>query len=287
MKASSNEERESQGFWATMMVATSNASMTDKLESLKSTSEGELMRLMQYKIDPTNNLDKATAKHVFGRLHSNYGLAGEPYAQYLVQNLEEIVDVALKIQARFDKAVNIDTRERFWSGMAAANLTGGLIAHKLGLHSINHKRVFDWAVAEVSEMQSATKLSFNDYATVVGEFLLKHNLNILVVNKYSNSKSGVAAAPLVAPRGALIVRYEPDTRRIYIIRQSLKDFCVLKQVTFTDLLTALNKTGAFISEVRTRLDIGTDISAPPVVALEFDSDLLGVAPTIDTQGDAD
>ena len=287
MKASSNEERESQGFWATMMVATSNSSMTDKLESLKSTSEGELMRLMQYKIDPTNNLDKASAKQVFGRLHSNYGLAGLPYAQYLVQNLEEIVDLALKVQVRFDKAVNIDTRERFWSGMAAANLTGGMIAHKLGLHSINHKRVFDWAVAEISDMQSTTRLTFNDYATIVGEFLLKHNLNILVVNKYSSSKSGIAAAPLLLPRGALVVRYEPDTRRIYIIRQSLKDFCVLKQITFTDLLTALNKTGAFIAEVRTRLDIGTDISAPPVVALEFDSDLLGVAPSIDLQGDAD
>lgn len=287
MKASSNEERQSQGFWATMMVATSNSSMTDKLEALKSTSEGELMRLMQYKIDPTNNLDRASAKQVFGRLHSNYGLAGLPYAQYLVQNLEEIVDTALKVQVRFDKAVNIDIRERFWSGMAGANLTGAVVAAKLGLHDINHKRVFDWAVAEVSEMQTATKLSYNDYATIVGEFLLKHNLNTLVINKHSTSKSGIAASPLMLPRGPLVVRHEPDSRRVFIIRQALKDFCVLKQVTFTDLLTGLNKTGAFVAEVRTRLDIGTDISAPPVVALEFDSDLLGVELDVSGKGDED
>jgi len=287
MKASSNEERESQGFWATMMVATSNSSMTDKLEALKSTSEGELMRLMQYKIDPTNNLDRASAKQIFGRLHSNYGLAGLPYAQYLVQNLEEVVDTALKVQARFDKAVNIDTRERFWSGMAGANLTGAVVAAKLGLHNINHKRVFDWAVAEVSDMQTATKLSYNDYATIVGEFLLKHNLNTLVINKHSTSKSGIAASPLMLPRGPLVVRHEPDSRRVFIIRQALKDFCVLKQVTFTDLLTGLNKTGAFVAEVRTRLDIGTDISAPPVVALEFDSDLLGVELDVSGKGDED
>ena len=287
MKASSNEERESQGYWATMMVSTSNASMTDKLESLKSTSEGELMRMMQYKIDPTNNLDRATAKHIFGRLNSNYGLAGQPYAQYLVQNLEEIVETALKLQIRFDKAINIDTRERYWSAMAAANLTGGMIAHKLGLHEINYKRVFDWAVSEVSHMQSTTQLSFNDYATVVGEFLLKHNLNTLVVNKYSTSKSGIAAAPLVTPRGPLIIRYEPDSRRIYIIRQSLKDFCVHKQITFIDLLTALNKTGAFVAETRTRLDIGTEITAPPVTALEFDADLLGVMPNLSNESDED
>ena len=47
------------------MVATSNASMTDKLEALKATSEGELMRLMQYKIEPTGNLDRDTADQMF------------------------------------------------------------------------------------------------------------------------------------------------------------------------------------------------------------------------------
>ena len=287
MKSSTNEERESQGYWATMMVATSNASMTDKLESLKSTAEGELMRLMQYRIDPTNNLDKASAKHIFGRLQSNYGHAGGPYAQFLVQNLEEVIDATLKLQVKLDKAVNIETRERFWSGMAAANLAGGMFAHKLGLHEIDYKRVFDWSVEEIKSMQGSVRLNFNDYATVVGEFLLKHNMNILVVNKYSTSKAGIAAAPLLNPRGALIVRYEPDTKKIFIVRQALKDYCASKQITFTDLLSGLNSTGAFISEVRTRLDIGTEITAPPVVALEFDADLLGVEPDTGLAGDAD
>ena len=287
MKSSTNEERESQGYWATMMVATSNASMTDKLESLKSTAEGELMRLMQYRIDPTNNLDKATAKQIFGRLQSNYGHAGGRYAQFLVQNQEECIDTTLKLQIKLDKAVNIETRERFWSGMAASNLAGGMFAHKLGLHSINYKRVFDWSVEEIKSMQGSVRLNFNDYATVVGEFLLKHNLNILVVNKYSTSKAGIAAAPLLLPRGALIVRYEPDTKKIFIVRQALKDYCAAKQITFTDLLSGLNSTGAFIAEVRTRLDVGTEISAPPVVALEFDADLLGVEPDTNVAGDAD
>jgi hypothetical protein len=285
MKANSNEERQSQGFWATMMVSTSNADMIDKLESLKSVTEGELMRLMQYRIDPTNNLDKASAKQIFGRLQSNYGHAGGPYAQFLVQNLEECIDTTLKLQVKLDKAVKIETRERFWSGMAAANLAGAMFANKLGLHEINYKRVFDWAVEEIKGMQTAVRPTFNDYATVVGEFLLKHNLNILVVNRFSTSKAGIAAVPLLLPRGALIVRYEPDTKKIFIVRQALRDFCVAKQITFSDLLSGLNSTGAFIAETRTRLDVGTEISAPPVVALEFDADLLGIEPTIDTPSD--
>jgi hypothetical protein len=278
MKSSINEERESQGYWATMMVCTSNSSMTDKLEALKATSEGELMRLMQYKIEPTNNLDKREAKQIFGKLQSNYGLAGGIYAQYLLQNLEEIVDQALKTQAIFDSRAKIDTRERFWSGMAAANLTAGLVAQKLGLHNIDVSRVFDWAVKEVQIMQGNTQLHMEDYSAVIGEFLLKYNPNILVINKHSSSKSGIAATPIVSPRASIMVRYEPDTRRIYIIRTSLRLFCVDKQITFNDLLDSLSRDGSYLSTVRVRLDVGTDTHAPPVEALEFDSDMLGVSP---------
>lgn len=286
MKASVNEEREAQGFWSTIMVCTSNSSMTDKLEALKATSEGELMRMMQYRIDPTNNIDKQEAKHLFGKLQGNYGLAAGPYVHYLVHNLEDVIEMAHKLQNRFDDAVKIETRERFWSAMVAANLAGGIVANKLGLHDINTKRVFDWTVDMVENLQDTTRLNFEDYATVVGEFLLKHNVNILVINKHSTSRSGIAATPILQPRGALVVRYEPDTKRIYIIRQALKDFCVSRQITFVDMLASLNKSGAFVNEVRTRLDIGSDISAGPVVALEFDADLLGIVPAADVIPDA-
>jgi hypothetical protein len=280
MKAASNEERMAEGFWATMMVCTSNSSMIDKLQALKSTSEGELMRLMQYKIEATNNLDKREAKHMFSKLQSNYGLAGAPYAQYLVQNLEEVIDSAMKIQSSFDTLANVETRERFWSATVAANITGGMVAHKLGLHDINTKRVFDWAVSQVGDMQVETQLSMDDYAAVIGEFLLKYNANILVINHNSTSRSGIAAAPIVNPRGAIIVRYEPDTHRILILRSPLREFCVDRQVVFNDMLAALNKEGSFLGLARTRMETGTDMKAPPVEVLEFDSDKLGIAPEV-------
>lgn len=285
MKASVNEEREATGFWATIMVCTSNSSMTDKLEALKATAEGELMRLMQYKIDPTNNISKSEAKHIFGQLQGHHGLAGGIYAKYLVPNLEEVVDLCLRTQRRFDEAAKIETRERFWSATAAANLTGALIAQKLGLHDINMKHVFDWAVNEVQNMQTATRLSMDDYAGVIGEFLLKHNQNILVVNNRSTSKAGIAAAPIVMPKGAILVRYEPDTERIFIIRNTLKEFCVSKQITFNDMLAALSKEKSFINSVRTRIDIGTELHVPPVEVLEFDALKLGLSPTVASNDD--
>lgn len=286
MKAASDEERESQGFWGTIMLTTSNASMIDKLQALKSSSEGELMRLMQYKIEPTNNLDKAQAKHIFGGLQRHYGLAGSIYAQYMVQNKEELIDSCLKTQTIFDAAAKIELPERFWSATAAVNLTTMVVAKNLGLWDIDPKRVFDWAVNEISHMQEDSKVDLDDYAAIVGEFLLKHNANTLIINRLSTSKSGIAATPIVAPRSAAImVRYEPDTKRIQILRTAFKEFCVERQITFSDLLDALHKEGSFIHAARSRIDIGTDMHAPPVEVLVFDADKLGISPSVIEEGD--
>jgi hypothetical protein len=281
MKASVNEEREAMGHWATIMVCTSNADMVDKLENLKATAEGELMRMMQYRIDPTNNISKHEAKRLFGRLLGNYGHAGPMYAQWLVQNLEEAIDFAHKVQAKIDEATSLESRERFWSATAAANIAGGMLARNLGIHDIDTSRIFRWVVNEIGTMRDAVRKNYDDYATIIGEFLLRHTTNTLVANRHSTSKAGIAAAPIVVPRGALVIRFEPDTKRVFIISSALKQFCVDKQITYNEMLSALNQTGAFIGHVRTRLDVGMDMQAPPVDALEFDADALGVEPSTD------
>jgi hypothetical protein len=102
-------------------------------------------------------------------------------------------------------------------------------------------------------------------------------MNTLVVNRYSTSKSGIAATPLVQPRSAIIVRYEPDTKTIQILRSAFKQFCVERQITFSDLIDHLHKEGSFLSSSRSRIDVGTDMHAPPVEVLVFDADKLGVA----------
>ena len=161
-----------------------------------------------------------------------------------------------------------------------------MASSQLGLHNINVRRVFDWVVEEVKSMQDNTRLTYTDFAALIGEFLLYHNSNILVCNRKSTSRNNIAAAPIVMPRGSLIVRYEPDTRRMYIIKHELRQYCVEKQVSFGDMLTELHKSGAFTGEIRTKLEAGTEINAPPVITLEFDADLLGVSPATSQQPSA-
>jgi hypothetical protein len=158
------------------------------------------------------------------------------------------------------------------------------LARNLGLWDIDPKRVFDWAVNQIGNMQTESRIGQTDYAAIVGEFLLKHNVNTLVINRHSTSKSGIAATPIVNPRAAIVVRYEPDTKLITVIRSSLKAFCVERQVTFSDLIDQLHKEGSFVQATRARIDIGTDTHAPPVEVLMFDAEKLGITPTV---GDED
>ena len=154
------------------------------------------------------------------------------------------------------------------------------IARNLGLWDIDPKRVMNWAVDQIGNMQDESRLGQTDYAAVVGEYLLKHNANTLVINRHSTSKSGIAAMPISMPRGAILVRFEPDTKLIHVLRTSLKAFCVERQITFTDLLDKLHKEGSFVQSARVRLDAGTDMQSPPVEALLFDADKFGISPIV-------
>jgi hypothetical protein len=61
MEASRNAERLNFAKWQTILLCSSNASVVDKLKSLKSTPDGELMRVIEYMIPETKLLTKQEA----------------------------------------------------------------------------------------------------------------------------------------------------------------------------------------------------------------------------------
>ena len=67
------------------------------------------------------------------QLFENYGHAMEIYASWLVNNLEEAVDLMRQVQARIDKEVQFSQRERFWSAVVACNIAGALMAKDIGV----------------------------------------------------------------------------------------------------------------------------------------------------------
>eukprot|EP00919_Chromeraceae_sp_WS-2016_P060930 GHVR01144560.1.p1 GENE.GHVR01144560.1~~GHVR01144560.1.p1 ORF type:complete len:324 (+),score=23.70 GHVR01144560.1:25-996(+) len=280
-KAGSNELRANNTTWQCMSLCSSNASFYEKMSSLKTTPEGELMRLMEYNIEKTNVLDTDYAKQMFDhQLKANFGHAGEIYATWLVQNLNEAVDTTLEIQHKLDKELGLTQAERFWSAVTAANISGGLIASKrLKLIDFDMKRIYGWAGGMLSDMRTQVKPPLQNASSVIGDFLNRHgSMNMLIINGREDRRTNLTALPILTPRGELYIRVEPDTKKMFIDTKAFRNDCVESQVSYKDTMKELKQSGAYIGGENIRLGKGLFVS-PTTYSLVFDlnaSDFLDV-----------
>jgi energy-coupling factor transporter ATP-binding protein EcfA2 len=271
MQQHSNAERINATKWATIVLCSSNASFYDKLSTLKSTPDGEFMRLLEYKIDLTGNLTKEEADTIFNRLYDNYGHAGIEYAKYLVSDLESAIDLVMQVQQKLDKAVGLTNRERFWSAICACNIAGALIAKDLGIIDFDIKRVYDWIIKELKVMRTEVKAPTATQSSVIGEFMNSHRASVLVINGEADKRSGMEQLPILEPKfNDLFVRIEPDNKHIYINAKQFRKYCSDNQITLKDVLGSLKADKAYLGQVKKRLGKGTKIVSSSVDAYLFD-----------------
>ena len=297
MKSSENSERINMAKWQTILLCSSNASAVDKLKSLKSTPDGELMRVIEYQIPETKLMTKQEADELYPKLYTNYGHAGPIYMRDLVENLEERILEVKQLQRIIDEKMGFTNRERFWSGVAACNLAGALFAKRLGIHSIDVGRVLKWATAEFGQMRLENKPPVTTHASVIGEYWSEHRRNTLVINDQADKRTGVEMLPILEPQGELIIRMEPDTRKLFIISKKLRTWCAEHQITIKDVLASLTNDGVYVGTVKKRMAKGTKISGiPPVDVFVFDCSkgdfldpdaFMGTSDTDEAQADED
>jgi hypothetical protein len=272
MKSQSNEMRINNTKWQNMTLASSNASFYEKLGAAKDSPDGESMRLLEYQIEPTTIISVAEGKAMFDhQLMENYGHAGEIYCSWLVQNLEEAKQLVKDIQAKIDKEIKITSRERFWSATAACNIAGGLISRHLGLHDYDMKLVYSWLLGVLNEMREDVKPPQSSPITIIGEFINIHMANALVVNGEIDSRSSLSPLPLLEPKGELLIRYEPDTKDLFIAANQFRAYCVHVQINYKDTLAHLKDMGVFIEAMNKRLSKGMKMVSPAVRVLRFNT----------------
>jgi hypothetical protein len=271
VKSSSNELRLNLTSWQSISLCSSNASFYEKMASLKNSPDGEMMRLIEYKIDYTPAIDVAEAKRMFDhQLKENFGHAGDIYAKWLVDNLEEAKNTVLGIQAKIDRELKLTQRERFWSAVVAANITGGLIAKNIGLIDWDMKAIYKWATQMILGLRVEVKPPASDVMAVVGDYINRHMQNILVVNDDVDRRTNMAMLPTLEPRGELLIRYEPDTKKMFLAAKPFKNDCVKFQVNYKDTLAQLEKKGIFLGTMNKRLSKGMKVVSPGVHSLIFD-----------------
>jgi hypothetical protein len=273
MKASSNELRVNNTTWQTIALCSSNHSFYEKLEDLKDSPQGEMMRIIELYLDYSDAIETGVAKHMFDhQLKENYGHAGDIYARFLVENHEEVKTTYLNMQGIIDRRLNLTQRERFWSATAAANLTGIHIAIRLELCKWDLERIYKWVCKQILELRTTTLPPLDGAQQILAEFILRHIDNTLVINDEVDLRSGMRSFALLEPRRDLKIRFEPDTQKVFILASAFRRECQLRNASYRETTKELKNKGLlFPKSENKRLSKGTKIGTPTVATLVFDA----------------
>ena len=270
--------------WNTPSLTSANASFYDKSSSAKAVADGEMMRLLEFQIDYTDQtiISVEEGKEMFDHvLNSNYGHAIEPFIQYIIANKDEVLATLLRVQAKIDKKLKFSSRERIWSAAVAANITAGLVASNVGLLQITNKEgkaeliedgddagkpktwdlgaLYEKVVGEVGQMSIETKAPLSNASATIADYVYRHNNNILVVEDGVDNRSHLPSSPIREPRGELVIRYEPDTKLMFIKVGHFNQDCVKYQAAKNDTIKELKQKGILITTKNKRLAKGMDI----------------------------
>jgi len=282
--SSVNGERRNYTTWAANCIVTANQAIEDKLFSKKRKPDGELARFLEFAYTPGTASTKEESDRVFDPLNHNYGVAGEPYAQHLVQHVTELEDLLSEMQRSIDRGATLTQRERYWSTMSATILTGGLLAREakvLDFSNADFKRVYDWTVAMLQERRGATVKESSDPRTALGGFISEHPNDLLIIHSgvtlRTDTGSGtLPPVPIREPRGKLYMRYEPDTKLLYINKPTFRKYCAEGQVAYAEVIQQLRKDGDYVDEKKFRMGKGLHVSEPENVLIVHYNDPEGL-----------
>jgi hypothetical protein len=249
--------------WNTPTLTSSNASFYDKSSSAKAVADGEMMRLLEFQIGYTDQklISVEEGKHMFDHvLNNNYGHAIEPFIQWVISNKDEALQALSKMQAKIDRELKFTSRERIWSAAVASNITAGLIAYELGLlEDWDLGVIYDKTTEEVARMSVETKAPLSNANATIADYVYRHNNNILVVEDGVDNRSHLPSAPIREPKGELVIRYEPDTKLMFIKVGHFNQDCVKYQAAKGDTVRELKEKGVYVTTKNKRLAKGMDI----------------------------
>ena len=269
MSSGSNAERHRGDPWHLSSVSSGNASVMDMIEAAKADPDAERERVFEVNIrdyiyphskETSDAFQNAIAKDV-------YGVAAEPYLRWLVDNVDKAREFFLTTQQRLDAAAGLSSKNRMVSAGFAAHLAGGMIAKQLGLIQFDMKRVFNLVVRLIRERAmylEATKKSPVEY---IVQYVSEHYNNILRINGAQDLRgkqdkiADTFVIPEATPHGELVARYEPDTKRLFLIPKPFKVWCVKQQLNAAALMQEVAKEYPYEFR-KVHLSKGTKLKLP-------------------------
>lgn len=244
----SGQAAENFGNWNTIMLATSNASLHNRLAAAKTDASAEASRIFEYTVPPST-LTKGEADANFDLLNDHYGLAAEPFVAQLLKDRERARESVQNWIKRIDAAASVDSSERFWSAVPAAVLAGFEVANSAGLTTANVETLFHFAVKAINGMRGAVTDIVRTSESMVSEYINSNMRSMLVLESEPAGKT--LARISIAPQSErLRIRLERYSGMLYLDRPDFRRFCQDKGADPREVEMELTASGILLSNNR-------------------------------------
>jgi hypothetical protein len=240
---------------STIWLTSSNKSLHTLLSHDNAAGSAGSMRVIEFdfpQVDRSSEA-KAIADDFLFALNHNYGHIGEAFMKAIMQDMDAYVELVRQTMKRLDKRGNIAPSERFWSSMPAAAIAAGHKAKELGLICFDIDKIEEWFLFEqLPLMRSVVADEYPTPLSALSAFIEKISGNTVIATKGGNVSR--------TPNGAVYARYEPDTRKLWIVRDAFKDHCVHRSAPFGEYVRELTAMHVIVDgNARKVLGQGTEV----------------------------
>jgi energy-coupling factor transporter ATP-binding protein EcfA2 len=240
------EAKENHTKWQMILACSSNEALLGKLSSLKHDASAESLRVFEYRVDPMGVMTRKESSEIFDKLKHNFGHAGEPFINYVVQHPEKVQKLVSYYTSKFDEAADIPNVERYWSVIVSCTLAGGHIANELNLAAFDMDKLFKWCVNQVRDMREIVVDNRRDPEALLVEYLNYHQTSTIIVSDSQFKSNGITIVK--EPKSSLLIRTDLTLNKAYIDKMAIKQWLVKGGSDFHTVKTALKKEGILLDE---------------------------------------
>jgi hypothetical protein len=278
MTSGANQERHRGEAWQLLAVTTGNTSLIERISMIKNMPKAEAQRVLECHVKKVHFSTKEETDVFSKALTENYGWAGVPFVQYVMNNVEEVKQICADMQARVDRLAGLTAENRFWSVHAAMTLAGLHISNNLKLTSFDLPSVEKWIInqlrvnkATVDDMSVSIEQMLNDYMSEHFNSMIWIKSTARSGGEQNNGLDSLVIPDMMPRANKLVGRYETDLKRAYLLPKPLKEWCGKQQINYTQLVQDLkDKLGA--KKKKVRITKGTQMQLPPADCIIVDCD---------------
>lgn len=224
-------------------------------------------------------LDESEVAAALRQMDLNQGTAGEAYIQYVVKNLDDVIEI-------FQKNVHAVAQEipgseyRFYRNHAACTLTAAEVLYKLGVVQFNLKNLFQYSIDLMKAMcANVAQNNVTDSEDAFNTMINDLNPRIIVTNEYRDGRD--ARGPeqinriIEAPAGRFIrgggSTKSPLAGRLYLVQKDVRKWCLDNRTSMGEILKFARDHNILVSESeKFTIGRGTPVATSNMRCIVFD-----------------